>query len=366
MAVAGSVTAANPVRPWRFWLAAAAVFVVLLWLLNDILLPFVVGAVVGYFFDPVVGRLQKYGLSRDWATAAVTLLAVVLAIGALVAIVPLLLGQAENLITKAPQYAVRIATRIQPLIEPVREQLGMPSLSLHDVQAEATKWAGQVLGFVGGVAGGIARQGVAIVNFLALMFLTPVITFYLLRDWEKILASLDSCLPREHAVTIRKLVRDSDAAIAGYVRGQTLVCLCLAIVYSAGLSIVGLEFGFVIGLIAGMISFIPFVGTLVGTVLGVGMAIAQFPPDWIGVAKVAAVFAVGQMLEGNVLSPKLVGDRVGLHPVWIMFALLAGGALFGFVGILIAVPTAAVIGVVVRHLLARYRASSLYRGPDAA
>ncbi len=362
MATGGSLSAT---LHWRFWLAVAVAFVGGLWLLNDILLPFVVGAVVAYFFDPVVERLQKHGLSRSWATAAVTALAVLIAVAALLAIVPPLVGQAEKLIVKAPQYAVRIATRIQPLIEPVREQFGLPALSLHDVQAEATKWAGQMLAFIGGAAAGLARQGVAIVNLLALLFLTPVVTFYLLRDWSNILASLDNCLPRQHADTIRKLVRDSNAAIAGYVRGQALVCLCLGAVYAVGLSIVGLEFGFVIGLIAGAISFIPFVGTLVGTVLGVGMAIAQFPPDWMGVGKVALVFLIGQMLEGNVLSPKLVGDRVGLHPVWIMFALLAGGALFGFVGILVAVPMAAVIGVLVRHFIGRYRASSFYRGTDA-
>jgi len=194
------------------------------------------------------------------------------------------------------------------------------------------------------------------------LFITPVVTFYMLRDWEKLLAAIDGTLPLDHADTIRELARESNAAIAGYVRGQALVCLCLGSIYAIGLSLVGLQFGLVIGLIAGAISFIPFVGTFVGAVMALGMALAQFPPDWIGVAKVAAVFLLGQTLEGNVLSPKLVGDRVGLHPVWIMFALLAGGSLFGFVGILVAVPTAAVIGVIVRYLLRRYRESAIYRG----
>ena len=159
--------------------------------------------------------------------------------------------------------------------------------------------------------------------------------------------------------TIRTVAQEANAAVAGYVRGQALVCLCLGSIYGIGLSIVGLQFGFVIGLIAGVISFIPFVGTLVGATLSIGMALAQFPPDWLGVIKVAVVFLIGHLLEGNVLSPKLVGDRVGLHPVWIMFALLAGGSLFGFVGVLIAVPVAAVVGVVARHLIGRYRASAL-------
>jgi predicted PurR-regulated permease PerM len=351
---------------WRFWVAAAIVFVLILWLLNDILLPFVVGMAVAYLLDPVVARLQRLGLSRTWATTTVTILAVLLAVGVAMAILPPLFGEVQSLIVKAPQYIVQAAARVQPLIEPLREKLGLPSLSLQDLQADATQWAGQVLAVAGSVAGGLARRGVAFINLLALVFLTPVVTFYLLRDWEKLIGALDEALPLDHADTIRKLARESNAAIAGYVRGQALVCIALGSIYAIGLSLVGLQFGLIIGLIAGAISFIPFVGTFVGAVMALGMALAQFPPDWWGVAKVAAVFLFGQSMEGNVLSPKLVGDRVGLHPVWIMFALLAGGSLFGFVGILIAVPTAAVIGVIVRHLLGRYRESGIYRGGDPA
>ena len=202
----------------------------------------------------------------------------------------------------------------------------------------------------------------AIINLLGLLFITPVVTFYMLRDWEKVLAAIDGALPLDHADTIRKLAREIERRHRGYLRGQALVCLCLGSIYAIGLSLVGLQFGLVIGLIAGAISFIPFVGTFVGAVMAIGMALAQFPPDWIGVVKVAAVFLFGQTMEGNVLSPKLVGDRVGLHPVWIMFALLAGGSLFGFVGILIAVPTAAVIGVIVRHCSAATARAAIYRG----
>lgn len=347
---------------WRFWGIASAVFLVLLWLLNDILLPFVVGMVVAYFLDPVVVRLQRMGLSRTMATTAVTIVAVLLAVGVTMAILPPLFGQVQALIVKAPEYVVKAVQRIQPLIEPLREKLGLPPLTLHDLQAEATQWAGKALSVAGGVAGTIAQRGVAIINLLGLLFITPVVTFYLLRDWEKVVEAIDDALPRDHADTIRKLVHESNAAIAGYVRGQALVCLALGSIYAIGLTLVGLQFGLVIGLVAGAISFIPFVGTFVGAVMALGMALAQFPPDWIGVIKVAAVFLFGQAMEGNVLSPKLVGDRVGLHPVWIMFALLAGGTLFGFVGILVAVPIAAVIGVIVRHLLGRYRESDIYRG----
>jgi len=347
---------------WRFWLAAAVVFLLLLWLLNDILLPFVVGMAVAYFLDPVVSRLQRLGLSRTLATTAVTIFAVLLAVGLAMAILPPLFGEVQSLISSTPQYIVQAATRLQPLIEPLRQRLGMPSLSLQDLQADVTQWAGQALTIAGSLASGLAQKGFALINLLALVFLTPVVTFYLLRDWEKVVAAIDRALPLDHAETIRQLARQCNAAIAGYVRGQALVCIALGSIYAIGLMLVGLQFGLIIGLIAGAISFIPFVGTFVGAVLSLGMALAQFPPDWMGVAKVGLVFLFGQTMEGNVLSPKLVGDRVGLHPVWIMFALLAGGSLFGFVGVLLAVPTAAVIGVLVRFLLLRYRQSALYRG----
>ena len=351
---------------WRFWVAMAAIFLLLLWLLNDILLPFVVGIVVAYFLDPVVVRLQRMGMSRTWATTYVTIIAVLLAIGVAMAIVPPLFSQLQSLILNFPDYTVKLAARITPLIDPIRERLNLPPLSLNELQAELTQRAGQVLAVAGAVAGKLAQGGLAVFNLLALLFLTPVVTFYLLRDWERLVDAIDGALPRDHAGTIRKLAHESNAAIAGYVRGQALVCMSLGSIYAVGLSLVGLQFGLIIGLIAGAISFIPFVGTFVGAVMALGMALVQFPPEWMGVVKVAVVFVVGQMLEGNVLSPKLVGDRVGLHPVWIMFALLAGGALFGFVGVLIAVPVAAVIGVVVRHLIARYRDSQYYRGADAA
>jgi predicted PurR-regulated permease PerM len=357
--VAPSATVANR---WRFWAGVAVGFLLLLWLLNNILLPFVVGAAVAYFFDPLVVRLQRAGLTRTWATTVVTIIAVVIAVGAVMAVLPPLFSQVQALIAKAPQYAVSVAQRVQPMIEPVREKMGLPPLSLQDLQADATKWAGQALAVLGGIASMAAQRSVAIINLLGLLFLTPVVTFYLLRDWPKVMAAVDGALPLDHAATIRALAHESNAAVAGYVRGQALVCVCLGTIYGVGLSLVGLQFGFVIGLIAGLISFIPFVGTLVGATLSIGMALAQFPPDWISVIKVAAVFTVGHLLEGNFLSPKLVGDRVGLHPVWIMFALLAGGSLFGFVGVLIAVPVAAVVGVLMRHLMGRYHASTFYRG----
>ena len=295
VAAAGAVS-----NRWRFWLGVAAGFLLLLWLLNDILLPFVVGAAVAYFFDPVVMRLQRAGLSRTWATAVVTIIAVLIAAGAAMAVVPPLFGQVQALIGKAPEYVVKAAQRVQPMIEPVREKMGLPPLSLQELQADATQTgrAGARRAWAASPAS-VAQRGVAIINLLGLLFLTPVVTFYLLRDWPKVMAAINGALPLDHADTIRALAHESNAAVAGYLRGQALVCLCLGTLYGVGLSLVGLQFGFVIGLIAGLISFIPFVGTLVGATLSIGMALAQFPPDWFGVAKVAAVFLVGHLLEGN-------------------------------------------------------------------
>jgi predicted PurR-regulated permease PerM len=210
--------------------------------------------------------------------------------------------------------------------------------------------------------GSLVAGGLAIFDIIATLVLTPVVAFYMLRDWDNMVAKVDSWLPRRFAGTIRQLGHDADHSIAGYLRGQALVCMILGAFYAVSLALVGLEFGLVIGIVAGVITFLPYVGSLVGGVLAIGMALAQFPPDWVSVAIVAGIFVFGQAVEGNYLSPKLVGDRVGLHPVWIMFALLAGGSLFGFVGILIAVPTAAVVGVIVRHLIGRYRESAIYRG----
>jgi predicted PurR-regulated permease PerM len=302
---------------WRFWVAAGIGFLLALWLLNAILLPFVVGMVVAYLLDPAVLWLQRFRISRTLATTIVTILAVVAAVGASMAILPPLISQVQQLIAGAPQLALKAIMRIQPLIEPFQERFGLPALSLQTIQTEAAQWAGQALSIAGGVAGGMLRGGAAVINLLALLFITPVVTFYMLRDWEKLLATIDCNLPLDHAETIRRLARQSNRAIGGYIRGQALVCLTLGTIYAVGLSLVGLQFGFVIGLIAGAISFIPFVGTFVGAVLSIGMALAQFPPDWLSVGLVAGVFVVGQALEGNILSPTLVGDRVGLHPVWI-------------------------------------------------
>jgi len=208
----------------------------------------------------------------------------------------------------------------------------------------------------------IWSSGVALVSVVSLFVVTPVVAFYMLLDWDRMVAVVDSWVPRDYVETVRALARDINTATAGFVRGQGTLCLVLGTMYATGLTLTGLNFAILIGLFAGLISFIPYVGSLTGLVLAVGVAFVQFWPDWTMVVAVACVFFVGQFIEGNILQPRLVGKSVGLHPVWLMFALFAFGALFGFVGLLIAVPASAAIAVLVRFAISRYLESPLYRG----
>ncbi|MBL8674478.1 MAG: AI-2E family transporter [Rhodospirillales bacterium] len=346
----------------RFWLIGALCLGGALWLLRDMLLPFVAGMAIAYFLDPLTDRVERLVKSRTVATTLIVAVATLALLGVVIAVAPLVVEQIGALAQKLPQYAARLYNRLVPLLETLQERFGVDlGGNLKELEGAAASRAGAALALVGRVLTSVLTQGAQVFNLLALLFLTPVIAFYLMRDWPKLLANVDSYLPRRQAATIRDLARQSNAAVAGYVRGQATVCLSLAVYYGAGLAVVGLDFGLAIGLIIGLISFIPFVGSFTGGVLAIGMALAQFPPDWFGVGKVVAVFAVGQFLEGNVLAPKLVGDRIGIHPVWLMFALLAGGTLFGFVGLLVSVPVAAVVGVLVRYSLARYRASAYFQ-----
>ncbi|MGE3651647.1 MAG: AI-2E family transporter, partial [Reyranellaceae bacterium] len=344
-------------------LIGGILFVAALWLLRDVLLPFVAGMAIAYFLNPLVDRLEKPLRSRTLATLLVLTLVALVGIGLVLAIAPLIADQAQNFATRVPQYVGRLYQRFQPLLEPLRERLGLAPGAEANLD-DAAGMASNALKLLSTFLAGVLSRGFAVLNVLALIFLTPVIAFYLMRDWPRFIAVCDSLLPRSQAPAIRRLARESNAAVAGYVRGQAIVCLSLAIFYSGALMIIGLDFGLIIGLIIGLIAFIPFVGSWVGGILAIGMALAQFPPDWLSLAMVGVTFAVGQFLEGNILTPKLVGDRVGVHAVWLMFALLAGGTLFGFVGLLLSVPVAAVLGVIVRFFVARYRESTYYRGEE--
>lgn len=341
------------------WGVSLVVFGFVLHLLGPILLPFVFGLVVAYLFDPVVTWLQARGLSRTLGTMIVLILFGAVIVVAIAVLAPVIQTQLVELVNKAPDLIANVQVRLQQLLAQVSDRLSPENAdklksAVGSVVGDATKFLGQLIGQ-------IWSGGLALLNLLSLIFISPVVAFFVLRDWPGIVDTVDQWLPRDHAPTIRGLAREADTMIAGYMRGAAMVCLILAAFYATGLTLIGLEFSLLIGIGAGLISFIPFVGAAVGFIVSVGVALAQFDdPTWIVVT--AGIFVAGQALEGNFLTPKMVGDRIGLHPVWVIFALLAGGLLFGFTGVLLAVPVAAVIGVLARFSIAKYMDSTLYQG----
>ncbi len=349
----------TPARQAWIWGIGLVVVGLVLHVLGPILLPFVVGFAVAYFLDPVVLWLGRHKVNRTLATLAVLVLFFAMIVLLVGLIAPVVQRQVVDFAHQAPELVGKLQDRVMHLIARVSARVS--PADVEKLKAAAGGAAGDLLKFIGQFAGKIWSGGLALLNLLSLIFIAPVVAFYVLRDWDRIIAKVDGWLPRDHAGTIRGLAREADTMIAGYMRGVAMVCLILAAFYGTALSLIGLDFGLVIGLVAGLISFIPFVGAAVGFVGAVGVAVVQFG-DPVHVAITAAVFVAGQALEGNFLTPKLVGERIRLHPVWVIFALLAGGLLFGFVGVLLAVPIAAVIGVLARFAIDRYLASRLYRG----
>ena len=344
-----------------FWLLALSVFVVFLMVFRSILLPFIAGMALAYFLDPVADWFERRGFSRLMATFAILIAFVALFAIALIVLIPVLVTQAADLGAKIPGYI----TQLQSLLTSESTLLpGWISDQLDQIKDSFAALLKEGAGLVGTIFQQIWNSGMALLDIAALFVVTPVVAFYLLLDWDNMVEKVDSWIPRDHVDTVRELARQIDATIAGFVRGQGSVCIILGLIYAVGLSVVGLNFGLLIGLFAGLISFIPYVGSMVGLVLAVVVAIVQFWPDFIMIGAVIAVFALGQFFEGNILQPRLVGKSVGLHPVWLMFALFAFGALFGFVGMLIAVPAAASVGVLVRFAISRYLDSDLYHGTN--
>ncbi|MEP3436421.1 MAG: AI-2E family transporter [Hoeflea sp.] len=346
-------------RQILFWLLAFAVFVGFLMVFSSILLPFIAGMALAYFLDPVADWFERRGLSRLMATLVILVSFVAIFAISLVILIPVLITQALDLGGRIPGYITELQNLLMSettvLPDWISSQFGQFKESFAALLKEGA-------GFVGTIFQQIWNSGMAILDIAALFVVTPVVAFYLLLDWDNMIEKIDSWVPRDHVATVRELARQIDRTIAGFVRGQGSVCLILGLIYAVGLMLVGLNFGLLIGLFAGLISFIPYVGSMVGLVLALIVAIVQFWPDFVMIGLVVAVFAIGQFFEGNILQPRLVGSSVGLHPVWLMFALFAFGALFGFVGMLIAVPAAASVGVLVRFAIDRYLKSNLYSG----
>ena len=357
---ASASTSAALRRQIGFWLGAAAALALFLYVFSNILLPFVAGMVLAYFLDPVADRLERLGLSRVMATVVILAAFIVVLVLAFVVLIPVLASQMREFAGKLPEYL----TRLQGLItsfDPqwLEQRFGVDAAGLKE-GLNSLLTSG--FGLLTTVFQSIWTSGMALVSIVSLFVVTPVVAFYMLLDWDRMVATVDGWVPRDHVGTVRKIAADIDTAAAGFVRGQGTLCLILGAMYAVGLTLTGLNFGILIGLFSGLISFIPYVGSLTGLALAVGVAFVQFWPNWMMIAVVACVFFVGQFIEGNILSPKLVGKSVGLHPVWLMFSLFAFGALFGFVGLMIAVPAAAAIAVLVRFVISRYLESPLYKG----
>jgi len=343
-----------------FWIAALVVLIGLLWQLSPILLPFVIGLAIAYVLDPLANRLTKRGVSRLVA-ALIILGGFVLAFALLLLLIaPVLAKQFSAFIDNAPAYALRLQSLVSDPDHPWLKRI------VGDNLVGADKSVGdlinQAMGYLTQLLASLWAKGQALISIFSLVIITPVVAFYLICDWDRMVSTADRLIPLPQRETVRSLGREIDVTISAYVRGQSGVCLILGSYYAVGLTLTGLSFGLLIGVASGLISFIPYVGSLTALVLSLGVAVAQFFPDWSRIVIVAGVVLVGQFLEGNVLAPKLVGHSVGLHPVWLMFALFAFGYLFGFVGLLLAVPLAAAAGVLTRFAVRRYRESPLYTG----
>jgi predicted PurR-regulated permease PerM len=356
------------------WVGLLALVVYALVSLSSVLLPFEAGLILGYLLDPLAERLERLGVRRLGATLLLLALFILALVVLGLVFVPVLVRQFSSLMENLPGFAVRLQQLVtdegNKLVSryggDTLKRLGLDNgLSPSDIQNSIGTVVGQGSSYLLGVLRSLWSGGTALINLVSLVLITPVVAFYILLDWKSMVAAVDGWVPLAHRDDVRRIARDIDAAFAGFVRGQSIVCLFLGLWYGFGLTLVGLNFGFLIGITGGLLSFIPYVGSLAVLLFATAVAIVQSWPDWTLVAMTLGVVVTGQFLEGNILSPNLVGASVGLHPVWVMFALLAFGALFGFTGLITAVPLAAATGVLARFALRKYLSSPLYTGePD--
>ena len=334
------------------WLLLIFGFAALFWASRAVIGPFIAGFIVAYLLDPPATRLEKLGWPRWLASFSVLTVFVLALVGILLASEPIIESQVVQLIERLPT----LIDSAQPLIDRIVRQ----TQGSADAKAVIANIGSRVAGWATDSLGSIVAGSLAFVNVITFVVITPVVAFYLLRDWSGIVAHLDSWWPRQQVATIRGLLGESDKALSGFVRGQSLVCMILAVFYAIGWSLVGLDYAIVLGILAGVFGFVPFIGVLVAVGLSLLIALGQFGLDPLQLGLVVGVFVVGQMLEGSVLTPNLIGNRIGLHPVWVLFSVFAGGQVAGIVGVFLAVPVAAVLGVVVRSALAHYRQSHFY------
>ncbi|HEV2189349.1 MAG TPA: AI-2E family transporter [Stellaceae bacterium] len=340
-----------------FWLGFILIAIIALGMVQSIILPFAAGVVLAFILSPVVGRIERWGIRRSLAALAVLVAFLVCVVLVFVILVPLIQNQVVQLIAKVPALVAFLQDQTKWLMGLLEQRL--PKDQMDKLQELINSKLGEAVAWIATLFQSLITSSIAILNIVSLVVITPIVTFLLMRDWERIVALVDDLVPRQSLTTVRAQARAVSDTLVGFIHGQALVCLILAVYYSVTLSIARLDSGLALGLLIGILAIIPILGAALGFVLALGLAATQYG-TWTSILTVVAIFAVGQVIEGNFLTPKLVGDRIRLHPVWVIFALFAGATLFGFVGVLFAVPAAAVIGVLVRFAVSRYRHSTIY------
>lgn len=345
------------------WIGIFVAAILLLWLFRSILLPFVIGLALAYLLNPLVSFLGRFRIGRAWGSMLALVVALSILLGLLLALVPLVAQQATGLIARLPTYIRELQALLQEWAPQMSAWLGPERVA--QLEGSLNDLVGRGVELTAAITAQLAQGGINVLTSIAILFVAPVVAYYLLVDWEGMVRKADDLLPRPQQAEIRGILRDIDRAMAGVIRGQGGVILVLCAYYGTTLTLAGLNFGLAIGLVGGLLSFIPYVGYFVGLSLSVTVALVQFWPDqWGLILVVLAIYGVGQFLEANILYPKLVGQSININPVWLMFALFAFALLFGFVGLLLAVPLAAIAGVLTRYAVAKYQASSLYLGTE--
>lgn len=342
-----------------FWIITIIILCTLAFVLKGILLPFILSFVLAYVLNPLVLKLQKHHFNRTWATGVIIVGLLLILLLSVLILIPVLQAQIISFAVKVPTLANALWIKVQPLFDMIKEHISETQLDY--LKETISAQTADLMNDMSTTLMKLFTGWSALFNIISFIVITPVVTFYLLDDWNILVEKVKSLYPRKKADFINQKANEVDEALSAFIRGQAVVCLFLALFYGFGLTAVNLDFGFSIGFIAGIFSFIPYVGSLTGFTLSLLLAFTQ-SADWALFAGILMVFGIGQFLEGYVLTPKLVGDKIGLHPVWVIFALMAFGSLFGFIGVLLAVPVAAVLGVIVRTLIEFYKKSIYYKG----
>ena len=338
-----------------FWIVITCILFLAIYTLSPVLMPFVAGMILAYLLDPLVDRVEKIGIRRSFSTFFVLTIFFVCSVGSSLLLLPVILNQLSNLTSFLPT----LISNLEPFIRQARSLVDNAIKADNNNQLPLP--VADILNWAGGFLTEIISSSLAFANLLSLIIITPIVAFYLLRDWDLIIKKVKSWMPIAQKVRIVEQVSKVDRSLSALVRGQGTVCLILALYYSVSLTAVGLQFGILIGIFSGIVSFIPFVGAILGAIFSIGFSIIQFD-TYTPIFFVAGIFLVGQVVEGNFLTPKLIGEAVGLHPVWVIFALLTGATLFGFLGVLLALPIAVVVAVLIRFSLSSYLGSEIYSG----